>query len=290
MSSKSRILVQLDSDPHPSVFDRVVAIDGGAQQVLAYGGVTLEHVEALVHGAIFTRGPQDLAHTAIFIGGSDVALGQAVLERVVKTFIGPLRVSVMLDSNGSNTTAAAAVLTAAKHLDLSAGPDTLVLGSGPVGQRAARLLAGEGAMVRLASRSLDRAGEAAAAINRDVGKLRVTGVMTTSAEQVAQALEKAALVIAAGPAGVQLLPQAIWQASPTLKVAIDLNAVPPLGIEGVEVMDKAAQRGNVLTYGAIGVGGTKMKIHKAAVASLFEANDRVLDVAAIYEIGKTIAR
>ncbi|MBX3440488.1 MAG: bifunctional NADP-dependent methylenetetrahydromethanopterin dehydrogenase/methylenetetrahydrofolate dehydrogenase, partial [Planctomycetaceae bacterium] len=104
-----RILIQLDTDPLPSSFDRVVAIDAGADEVFAYGGVTPENVTPLVHGAIFTRGPQELKNTAIFIGGSDVAAGEMLLDAVSNVFFGPMRVSVMMDSNGSNTTAAAAV-------------------------------------------------------------------------------------------------------------------------------------------------------------------------------------
>ena len=104
-----RLLIQIDSSPHPSVFDRVVAFDGGADEVMSYGGVAEGDVRDLVHGAIFTRGPKDLHNTAIFIGGTDMAAGERLLKAVKKTFFGPLRVSVMLDSNGSNTTAVAAV-------------------------------------------------------------------------------------------------------------------------------------------------------------------------------------
>src|SRR5215510_12583065 len=107
--SKPKILIQLDPDPHASVFDAVVAVDAGVERLLQYASVEPEEVEGLVHGAIFTRGPQDLANTAIFIGGSNVAAGEALLKRVTGTFIGPMRVSVLLDANGANTTAAAAV-------------------------------------------------------------------------------------------------------------------------------------------------------------------------------------
>lgn len=288
MSDKPKILIQLDSDPHPSVFDRVVAVDGGADHVFAYGGVTLDQVEALIHGAIFTRGPKDLAHTAVFIGGSDVTVGEKILKKVKKTFLGPLRTSVMLDANGANTTAAAAVLRAAKHLDLS-GTRALVLGgTGPVGQRAARLLAREGASVRLASRSADRANEAAQRINEAVESDVVTGVAVSDDATLTTALDGIELVIAAGAAGVVLLPTATRQASKKLRVVIDLNAVPPLGIEGVDVMDKAKEVDGVIVYGAVGVGGTKMKIHKAAIATLFESSDHVLDAEAIYDLGKAL--
>ena len=132
MSTKTKILVQLDSDPQPSVFDRVVAVDAGVQQLFSYGNVTPEQVPSLVHGTIFTRGISDLKATAIFIGGSDVSKGEALLEKVTGSFFGPMRVSVMLDANGANTTAAAAVLAARKHLALSATNALVLAGTGPV--------------------------------------------------------------------------------------------------------------------------------------------------------------
>ena len=117
---KRKILIQLDSDALPSVFDRIVAIDAGAEEVFSYGGVKPEHVQAIVHGAIFTRGPKDLKRTALFIGGSDVAAAERLLAEVQKHMLPQfgLRVSVLFDANGANTTAAAAVLAAARHVDL----------------------------------------------------------------------------------------------------------------------------------------------------------------------------
>ena len=285
MSTKKKILIQLDSDPHPSVFDRVVAVDAGAEELFAYGGVKPDDVEGLVHGAMFTRGPADLKHTAIFIGGSDVAKGEAILKKVTKTFFGPLTCSVMLDANGANTTAAAAVLRAAKHVELSKVTALVLGGTGPVGQRVARLLARQGATVRLGSRSVDKAGPIAAHINQTVESQNVAAVATGDEKDLLGAIEGVELVIAAGAAGVKLLPAAVRKETKSLKVAIDLNAVPPVGIEGVDVMDKEKERDGVITYGAIGVGGTKMKIHRAAVASLFEANDKVLDAEEIFELG-----
>src|SRR5947207_5452620 len=164
--SKPKILIQLDPDSHPSAFDAVVAIDSGVDQLLQYGGVEPGEVRGLVHGAIFTRGPQDLASTAIFIGGSDVAAGEELLAQVTAAFFGPMRVSVLLDPSGANTTAAAAVLAAARHVELQGATAVVLAGTGPVGQRAARLLASGGAQVRVVSRSLDRA----AAVCRELGE------------------------------------------------------------------------------------------------------------------------
>src|SRR5829696_7552985 len=147
MADKQSILVQLDTDALPSVFDRVVAVDSGAQHIFSYGGVTPANATPLVHGCIFTRGPKDLHRTAIFVGGSDVAAGEAVLAAARAAMIPQygLQVSVMLDSNGANTTAAAAVRAAARQLNLANMPALVLGGTGPVGQRVARLLARAGA-------------------------------------------------------------------------------------------------------------------------------------------------
>ena len=101
--------------------------------------------------------PGDLKNTAIFIGGSDVSAGEELLAKVRECFFGPMRVSVMLDSNGANTTAAAAVLCARKHVPLAGKTVTVLAATGSVGRRVVRLLAREGAEVRVASRQLGRA-------------------------------------------------------------------------------------------------------------------------------------
>ena len=288
--TRRKILIQLDSDPHASVFDAVVAVDAGVEQLLQYSAVEPLHVRDLVHGAIFTRGPQDLRSTAIFIGGSNVAAGEELLRQVKGTFFGPMRVSVLLDANGANTTAAAAVLMAARHLNLSEATATVLAGTGPVGQRAARLLARAGAAVCVASRSQERAEEVCALISDAVAGARLSAVQTNSPKETAAALDGAQIVIAAGAAGIELMTSAIRLGNRALKVAIDLNAVPPYGIGGIEPMDKARERNGALAYGAIGVGGTKMKIHKAAIERLFTAGDLVLDADEIFAIGQEMAK
>lgn len=282
-----RILVQLDTDPLPSVFDRVVAVDAGVEQLFSYGGVDPHNVVPLVHGAIFTRGPADLKNTALFIGGGDVAQGEALLKAVKKAFFGPMRVSVLCDSNGSNTTAAAAVRAAARHLDLADASALVLGGTGPVGQRAARILARQGARVRIASRSREKAERVCEQIRAAVDNGELSGC-GGSPDELAVALESVSLVIAAGAAGVQLLSREQWRASQTLKVAIDLNAVPPLGIEGLDVSDKGKERDGVACYGAIGVGGSKMKIHKECVRRLFSSNELTLDVDEVYAIAENM--
>lgn len=152
----AKILLQLDTDLAPSTFDAVVAIDSGVDQLLRHGGITPENVTSLVHGAMFTRGGDTLKSTAIFVGGSDVGLAEKVTAKIVSCFFGPVRVSVLQDASGCNTTAAAAVLSAAKHIDYQNSKVCVLGGTGPVGKRVAEMVALEGGKVRLISRSIDR--------------------------------------------------------------------------------------------------------------------------------------
>ena len=287
MALVKKLLLQLDSSPHPSVFDRVVAFDAGADEVMSYGGVTADMVRDLVHGAIFTRGPKHLHSTAIFIGGTDMAQGERLLGAVKKAFFGPLRVSVMLDSNGSNTTAVAAVVKM-RHAAGSLDGRTAVVtaGSGPVGLRAAGLLAKAGARVTVTSRRSADGSLAEKIRQRFGGSIRE--VTMADGSGASSALEGAEMFLNAGPAGVCLIPRSAWVGRPGVQVAADVNAVPPLGVEGIEVTDDGAVREGVTTFGALGIGNLKMKIHKACIAQLFERNDLVLDAESIAQLADAL--
>jgi methylenetetrahydrofolate/methylenetetrahydromethanopterin dehydrogenase (NADP+) len=285
--AKPSILIQLDSDPQPSVFDGVVAVDSGVDYLFRHGGIKPEAVRDLVFGALFTRGGGDLRRSAIFVGGSDVAAAETILKAVKEAFFGPFRVSVLFDANGSNTTAAAAVLAALEGSDGSVeGKKAAVLaGTGPVGQRVARLLSRLGAEVAIGSRAIDRSQTTAESISKITGK-PLSAFSTASEGDLTAALADASIVVAAGAAGIELLKESSRKSLPGLNVAIDLNAVPPAGIAGIKPTDRDADREGVRCWGALGVGGTKMKIHKAAIRALFEANDRVLDAEEVFEIGR----
>jgi NAD(P)-dependent dehydrogenase (short-subunit alcohol dehydrogenase family) len=283
------LLFQLDGSRLPSAFDRVVAYDGGADEVLSYGGVAVEDVEALVHGAIFTRGPKDLNHTALFIGGSDMALGERMLDAARGAMFGKMRVSCMLDPNGSNTTAAAAVVKIERAVgDLRGRRVVVTAGTGPVGMRAAGLLAADGADVVITSRHAEAGRTAREAIARRFGAEVAVREMTDAAHAAA-ALEGAAVLLNAGPAGVRLVPNDAWAGRDGLRAVVDLNAVPPLGVEGVESPDDGVERDGALCFGALGVGGLKMKAHRACIARLFERSDLVLDAEAITDVARALA-
>src|SRR5436853_223740 len=222
-----KLLLQLDSSRLPSVFDRVVAYDGGADEVMSYGGIVEADARDLMHGCIFTRGPKDLKDTATFIGGADMAAGERLLAAAQQAFFGPFRVSLMLDSNGSNTTAVAAVEKMVQTAGDVRGQRVLIVaGTGPVGIRAAGLFARAGAEVVITSRKPEAGERARELVVKRFGGT-VQAITMSDAGQASRACERATLLLNAGPAGVMLVPKQAWANQPGLKGVADVNAVPP---------------------------------------------------------------
>jgi len=283
-----KILLHLEKDAKANVFDQITAYDAGVDMVIPYGGVLPEEVENLVYGTIFTRGPDKLKNTAIFVGGTNVAEAEELFARAEKTFFASFRVSVMFDANGSNTTAAAAVVKILSVLGPPTGQKAVVLaGTGPVGTRAAVLLAKEGCRTFLSSRSFLRAEEACRRIKERFG-MDVTPLEVKDDTDCRKATEGAQVVFCTGKPGVLLLKKEIWSTLPALKVIADVNAAPPPGVEGAKATDDGKDREGKIVFGALGIGNFKMKVHKAAIAGLFERNDLVMDVFSIFELARNI--
>lgn len=283
-----KLLFQFDTDSHPSVFDTVVAYDGGADHVIGHGGLNPENVGALVEGCIFTRAPKDKKNTAIFIGGSNMDAGQQLLAAVQKYFFPGFQVSVMLDSNGSNTTAAAAVARIAQSTSLAGKKAVVLAGTGPVGQRAAAMMAMEGAEVSITSRHIFNAEKACFAMKQRFN-VDLTPVEAPDLDSRAQAIANANVVFATGAAGVELLRPQDWQNLPNLQVLADANATPPVGIGGTEVMDRGELRHGKIIWGAIGFGTLKLTLHRACIGKLFESNKQVFDAEVIFDLAKQMA-
>jgi methylenetetrahydrofolate/methylenetetrahydromethanopterin dehydrogenase (NADP+) len=281
-------LFLLDTDPVPSVFDTVVGYDGGADHVIGYGGVTPENAAALVDGTIYTRGPKEKQNTAIFVGGGKMTAGEAVFEAVKKRFFANFRVSVMLDSNGSNTTAAAGVALLAKAKPLRAKKAVVLAGTGPVGMRAAAMLHIEGAEVAITSRTKQRAIAASKAIEDRFGFAPVP-IEADDNDSRAAAVKGVEIVFAAGAIGVPLLDEKVWQNDSVIELIADCNAQPALGISGIEAIDKAKERHGKIVIGALGLGGLKLKLHRVCIGQLFESSDQVFDAENIYAQAKILA-
>ncbi len=283
-----KLLFQFDTDTYPSVFDTVVAYDGGADHVIGHGGLTPENVTALVEGAIFTRAPKEKKNTAIFVGGSDMVAGQALFKAVQKHFFPGFQVSVMLDSNGCNTTAAAAVAKLLVNRNVAGKKAVVLAGTGPVGQRAAAMLAKEGAVVSLTSRKIAHAIQACDAMKARFG---VDLIPVEAADNNARvdAISDANIVLATGAAGIELLTEEQWRYNANIELIADANATPPLGIGGTDVMDKGIERHGKIIWGAIGFGTLKLALHRACIAKLFEDNTQVFDAENIFALAKEMA-
>jgi hypothetical protein len=286
-----KILLQLDTEEHPSPFDAIVAHDADVDVLLSHGNVTREDARALAQDAFFTRGPDDLKNTAIWVGGKHVAAGEEIFAEVQKAFFGPFKVSVMLDSNGCNTTAATTIARIAKSYDLD-GKRAVVIGLGSVGLRSAVLLAKEGCEVVVAPVPPDLFGDDRP-YRRPRGldaaeKLGLDPREPKDRSELEATLEGAQVVLTAGPAGVEVLRKDFWSEHPSLELLADYNAADPLGLEGTKATDDLADYDGKLVLGALAIGGPKMKVHKTCIRRMFESNDAVFDTDTVYEVAKEL--
>ena len=284
-----KILIQLDTDEHPSTFDAMVAHDAGVDALLRYGGIEADAVRGLVQSAFFTRPPGD-SNLAVWVGGSQVGAGEEVLAQVQEAFFGPFRVSVMLDSNGCNTTACTTIARLAKDIDLK-GREVVIVGAGAVGLRAAKILIDEGCDVTVSGIPKDRFEGREYRRARGLTTAEDRGMTIAEPEDDAalgKLLDGASLVLGAGPAGVEVLPATVWREVDSIEVLADFNAAEPLGIEGTDAQDDMKDYDGKRVLGALAIGGPKMKVHKTCVQRLFESSDAVLDVDGVYEIAKEL--
>jgi methylenetetrahydrofolate/methylenetetrahydromethanopterin dehydrogenase (NADP+) len=276
-----KVLIQLDTDPHPSAFDAIAAYDARVDVVIGYGA-------DLVQGAIFPRGPDGLANTAFWVGGSKVRDGEAVFKAATKLFFEPFNPSIMLDSDGSNTTAAAAVARVRGAVELK-GTKAAVIGVGPVGLRTAELLRRESAEVTMFTFPPDvMQGSHRRASGIPVAQEAGFEVVepATSGELDA-ALAGPAVIYAAGPAGTQILRRSGWTQE-GVRVIVDYSAAEPVGVEGVERGDSLEEEDGVLKLGALAVGGPKMKLQKACIRAMFETKGTGLDLDGVYDVAREV--
>jgi hypothetical protein len=280
-----KILIQLDTDPHPSPFDAIAAYDADVDIVLGFGQVTAENLEGVVQGAIFPRGPDGLANTAFWVGGSKVRDGEAVFEAARKLFFDPFSPSIMLDSDGSNTTAAGAVARVRGAVTLQ-DKTAAVIGVGPVGLRTAELLQREGAEVTMLTFPPDVIeGDYRRASGISVAEEAGFEVVEPqSSDELDSAMAGHVAVFAAGPAGTQILRRSGWAEIEDLQVVVDYSAAEPVGVEGVERDDDLEDEDGVKKLGALAVGGPKMKLQKRCVQRMFETKGTVLDLMGVYDV------
>ena len=251
------ILHMLTPLKHMSPFDVNMALDAGFDAALAYTGVTLEEVTGLVQDAIFSRAPKTGIKTGMFFGGKDAILALEMLSAARKALVPPFGISFLADPAGSLNTAAAMValgeniLTEKKGRGLK-GLNIAVFGAtGVVGFSAAVIAALEGADVALVGYDgIERVSGQAQAIKTWFG-VTVRAADGSDDSKKSAILAVAEAVLCAGRAGVRVLSRAQLAAAPHLLIVADVNAVPPSGVEGLDVMANGTE---LTPQGALGIG------------------------------------
>lgn len=275
--TKPRILHFLTPLANVSPFDVNMAADAGFV-IASYTGIALKDVPALTQDAMFSRPPDDAAKTCLFIGGRDAALALDMLDAAKGAMFPPFQISVFADPSGAFTTAAAMIACVERRLTAQkaslAGAAVAVFGAkGVVGGIIGAIAAGAGAEVTLVAHDQSGVVPAKAAdFERRFG--RRLAVADGSSEAGRRAvLARADVVLAAGRAGLQIMSLKEMTAASRLKVAADINAVPPPGIEGVAATaDGAPIPGTPgVGIGAFAVGGVKFRLQHALLQAIHAA-------------------
>jgi len=296
-SSWKLVWMFLDTDKHASPFDMLTAIDLFPDaQIIHYSGVDPEDARKIIQDAMFPRGPEGAKQTKIFIGGYDVEKAVEILEIAKKTMFPPFELAVVVDPRGAYTTSSAAVaktlfLSVDKLLgDFKGKTVTVLAGTGPVGQVAARLYATEGAGVIVTSRNLERSTAVATKINEEIGAKRAVGMKAATPQEVGLTIKDADVVLSAGAAGVQLLPSEVLETyGKRCKVVADINAVPPLGVEGLKPKHEVTEfLPGIWGTGALSIGTFKNKIEAQLLKRAVDAPKGIFDYKVAYKIAKEL--
>ena len=251
------ILHMLSTLKHMSPFDVNMAIDAGFDVTVPYTNVTLDEVTALVQDAMFSRAPSAALRTGIFFAGRDAVLALDMLEEAKKALLKPFEVSLFVDPYGSFTTAGAMVASVEKVLrekkqrELKGSKIVIYGATGVVGYCSAVIAALEGAQVTVVGYSgLERVSKLAEEMCRRFN-IKVTPADGSSADQVRALLLQHEIALCAARAGVQVLSKSDLEAAKNLLIAADVNAVPPLGVEGCGLHDMGM---TISSHGALGIG------------------------------------
>ncbi len=285
--SKRSIIHMLNPMKHNSPFDINMALDAGYDVLIPYSHVELNEVAGLTQDAIFSRGPSGVKKTGMFIGGRDIGLAMDMLESAKKSMVPPFEISVFADPSGAFTTAAALVACVERELknkfkqELKGAKAVVFGGTGPVGIATAVIAALQGAETAIVDHfSIDTALEFAAEAKERYG-VDLRGTTAASDADKARLLYDADIVFCAAKAGVQVLNESVLRDATKLKVAGDVNAVSPLGIEGVKLMDfgapltHATNSPDAVGIGALAIGDVKYKLQQALLRETLESEKPV---------------
>jgi len=294
---KVSILHLITAAKNASPFDVNMAFDAGFDKVVSYTNVELKEVMGLVQDAVFSRSPSGIRRESIFIGGRDIDLAMDMLEAAKNAMFPPFEISVLADPSGAFTTAAAMMAKVEQHLNkgfggnLSGRKVSIFGATGPVAGCAAVISARNGAIVELvAHRSLpDVQAKALSYNNRYNTNIGFTDGTNDKLKKTI--LHNTDIALCTATAGVRVLTLAQMAGSPTLKVVADVNAVPPSGAEGVDVMaDGVSISGsNTLGIGALMIGNVKYSTQHNMLKQLLGTDKKLyLDFLSAFEEARAV--
>jgi hypothetical protein len=290
-----KVFIFLDTDKHASPFDMLTTMDAFPEAtIMKFENVTAEDADKIVYDAMFPRGPEGAKHTKVFINGRDFDLANEILEHAKKCMFPPFELSVIIDPRGAYTTASAAVAKTLKvSLEKNVGTFenkevTVLAGTGPVGQTAARLYASEKAKVTVTSRTLQRASAVATKINDEFKREAVSGFEAQTPEDIGKAIANAEIILSAGAAGTELLQLGVLkERGKKCRIVADINAIPPLGVQGLDSStDGKEMLLGVFGIGALAIGKFKNKIEVALIRKAAEEPKGIFDYRIAYELAK----
>lgn len=275
-----RILHMLTPLKHMSPFDVNMALDAGFDDAIPYTSVTIEDVKGLVQDAIFSRGPEGVKRTGMFIAGKRAVEALDMMERAKEAMVPPFEISVFSDPAGSFTTAAAMVACVNRVLkekfstDLKGKKVAVYGGTGVVGFASAVIAALEGASATLIGYDGPERVRKFSEVIKERFSVDVGYADGTTEEQKGELVRDADVVFSAGPAGRRLLTLDQLKQAKQLKVVTDVNAVPPAGIEGVGVNDAGVPipGTEALAIGALAVGNVKYKTQAGLFKQMIESD------------------
>ncbi len=291
------ILHMLSPQKHMSPFDVNMAADAGYKVIVPYINVGLEEVTGLVQDAIFSRPPNYGVKTGFFMGGKDAILALDMLDTAQKAMVPPFQCSLLADPAGSFTTAAAMVACVERVLKLKfgrgwKGTKVAVFGAtGVVGFASSIIAALEGAHVQLvAHRGVDRVIKSAAVSKQRFG-VDLEAVNGETADQKRDIIANAEVIFAAAAAGVQVVSAEHKALAKNLLCIADVNAVPPPGVDGMELfMDGAPLPGcNALGVGPLAIGDIKYKTESGLFKQMLSSSEPLaLDFRHAYAFAKKL--
>ena len=299
--SKRSIIHMFTPMAHTSPFDINMAIDAGYDIAFPHQNMQLAEVSGMTQDAIFSRGPTGVKKTGLFIGGRDIGVAMDMLDAAKKAMVSPFKISVFADPSGAFTTAASLVACVGHELKNKTqhgfkGTKVIVFGgTGPVGFTTAIIAAQQGAHTTIVDySSLDTALEFAAVAKRRFN-VDLAATIAVSDEDKARLITDADIIFCTAKAGIQVLSASVLSSAKKLKVAGDVNAVPPLGIEGIKVMDSgvllthAINSKGAVGIGALAVGNVKYNIQHQLLRQTLETKTPVyIDFRGAYECAKEL--